>query len=250
MIFAHRGLWDEFPENSIGAVKAALKHGFAVEIDLWATKDEVLVVHHDQNIERMTGYKHTISQLTYKELQAFKLLGTNQHIPTLLEILEIPGVINTQIALQLKDFDKTDIEELIVKTIPSELFENVFLFDISLEMCQHIKQIDARIRVGVSVGDKWYHKNFYTIEEVADSHIDVIWADEYRSLYSKDFVKRAHELSKIVYAVSPDLASLVGHPRAHKDYQLSWEDLYSWGVDGICTDKPNHLRNFLQAKVV
>ncbi|MEP6905115.1 MAG: glycerophosphodiester phosphodiesterase [Gemmatimonadales bacterium] len=45
---AHRGLRDKYPENSVPAFLASLEAGVdAIELDVHATRDKVVVVHHD-----------------------------------------------------------------------------------------------------------------------------------------------------------------------------------------------------------
>jgi glycerophosphoryl diester phosphodiesterase len=53
---AHRGLHEtNKPENSIPAFKAAIEHGYPIELDIQLCADDIIVVFHDYNIERMTG---------------------------------------------------------------------------------------------------------------------------------------------------------------------------------------------------
>ncbi|NRA88690.1 MAG: hypothetical protein HRU28_15175 [Rhizobiales bacterium] len=49
---AHRGLHnadENIVENSKGSVLAAIKHGYAIEIDVQLTKDNQAIVFHDEN---------------------------------------------------------------------------------------------------------------------------------------------------------------------------------------------------------
>ena len=61
---AHRGLHDQqTPENSLPAFKKAIEKGYAIEIDLQMTKDGVIVVFHDDFLDRMTNGKGNIKEL-------------------------------------------------------------------------------------------------------------------------------------------------------------------------------------------
>lgn len=87
---AHRGLWNQtFAENSILAYKNAIENGYAIEIDLFETKDKQIVCVHDANLSRLTGVNKFVWELTLKEIKELNILGTNQKIPTLLETLEL-----------------------------------------------------------------------------------------------------------------------------------------------------------------
>ncbi|WP_087037912.1 glycerophosphodiester phosphodiesterase family protein [Thermococcus litoralis] len=72
MIIAHRGLGE--PENSMLSFKRAVKRGFGIEFDVWKTADGELVSLHDPEII-VDGEKHSVKELTFKELKALAPLG-------------------------------------------------------------------------------------------------------------------------------------------------------------------------------
>lgn len=88
---AHRGIYnnEDIPENSILAFNKALKKKLSIEFDIQLTKDNILVIFHDDNLKRMTNLDKTLQKCTYKELQQLNLLNTNQKIPTLKEVLKL-----------------------------------------------------------------------------------------------------------------------------------------------------------------
>ena len=90
-IIAHRGIYNNIniPENSIPAFKRALKLNYPIELDVNITKDNVLVVFHDNNLLRMTGVNKNINDVTYKEIKELSLLNTKEKIPTLSEVLNL-----------------------------------------------------------------------------------------------------------------------------------------------------------------
>ena len=89
MIIAHRGASGYETENTIAAFQKAFElKADAIELDLWRTTDDSLVVFHDKNTKRLAGDSLVISQSTYAELRALTLPG-DQKIPTLREVLEI-----------------------------------------------------------------------------------------------------------------------------------------------------------------
>ena len=54
--YAHRGLHDDTkPENSMAAFRAALDHGYGIELDIHLMKDGNLAVIHDTKLIRTTG---------------------------------------------------------------------------------------------------------------------------------------------------------------------------------------------------
>lgn len=89
---AHRGLHDRelgIPENSLPAFARAVEQGKAIELDLHATADNRLVVLHDFQLKRMTGVPGIVEEWTLEDLRKLRLQGTDAHIPTLDEVLEL-----------------------------------------------------------------------------------------------------------------------------------------------------------------
>lgn len=87
---AHRGMHDEFAaENTLQAFHQAVKNGFAIELDVQLTSDCKVVVFHDQNLKRLTQLSGELSHYTLQELRSARILGSNQGIPSLSEVLEL-----------------------------------------------------------------------------------------------------------------------------------------------------------------
>ena len=88
--FAHRGLHSKgVPENSIMAFKKAVENGFGAELDVHLTADEQLVVIHDYSLERTTGLKGIVEDLTLSEIKEYFLENSEEKVPTLEEVLKI-----------------------------------------------------------------------------------------------------------------------------------------------------------------
>jgi len=82
---AHRGLHDAsrgVVENSIGAARAAIARGYAIECDVQPTRDGDLVVFHDDTLERLTGACGAVKALDAAVLSAIPLKGASDNIPT------------------------------------------------------------------------------------------------------------------------------------------------------------------------
>lgn len=90
---AHRGLHDRAAgiiENSASAFAAAIDKGYAIECDVQLSSDGVPVIFHDDELERLTGRKGMIRDLTLAEIQALPLLGSgaDDHPQTLEAFLD------------------------------------------------------------------------------------------------------------------------------------------------------------------
>lgn len=94
-MYAHRGLHGTrkngeplLPENSYTAIKHAADLGYGIEFDVHLTKDNVPVVFHDDTLNRMCGVKGYLKDYTFEELQRFRLLGTDEKIPSFEAVLK------------------------------------------------------------------------------------------------------------------------------------------------------------------
>jgi len=94
MVSAHRGgPYPGFPENAIETFENVLKYTPAIiELDVAMTKDGVLVLMHDDDLDRTTTGKGLVRQKTYAEIQELYLKDevgtvTRFKIPTLEEAL-------------------------------------------------------------------------------------------------------------------------------------------------------------------
>lgn len=108
---AHRGLHNfDFPENSLPAFANAVKHGFAVELDVRIIDDQTIVVFHDEKLSRMTNLDGYVSNLKACDLENIKLNKSEIGIPTFERVLE---TINGQvpILIEIKKAEKSFILE-------------------------------------------------------------------------------------------------------------------------------------------
>lgn len=104
-MFAHRGyhcIEKGIPENSLPAFRAALKEGYGIELDVHLTRDNQVIVFHDDTLKRVCGLKKRPEKMTADELKKYPLLGTKEHIPTLKEVLKlVNGKVPLLIELKL-----------------------------------------------------------------------------------------------------------------------------------------------------
>lgn len=104
---AHRAYHDVSagrPENSRAAIRAAVAAGYGIECDVQLSSDGVAMVFHDYDLGRLTAQKGPVAQQTARALGAIPLLGADDGIPTLAEVL---GIVAGQVPLliEIKDQD-------------------------------------------------------------------------------------------------------------------------------------------------
>jgi glycerophosphoryl diester phosphodiesterase len=90
-LIAHRGLHEKrvIPENSLLAFKKALEKGYSIEFDINITKDNQIVVFHDDDLKRLCGKKEKIEELEFSFLNELKLYETEEKIPLFDDLLNL-----------------------------------------------------------------------------------------------------------------------------------------------------------------
>ena len=89
---AHRGfhdLNDKRWENTLSAFSAAIERGYAIECDVHLSADGVPIVIHDDDLRRLTGTEGFVWQRTAAEMAQLRVGGTDDHPPTLRELLDL-----------------------------------------------------------------------------------------------------------------------------------------------------------------
>lgn len=100
LVVGHRGCAAHAPENTLAALTMGLTAGaHAVEFDVRATADGVVVLMHDSTIDRTTGGTGHVHQLTLAQLRQART-PDGQPVPTLDEALATVG--HAPVLIELK----------------------------------------------------------------------------------------------------------------------------------------------------
>lgn len=116
--FAHRGLHtSSIPENSLEAFYGAVKNGYGIEFDIQITKDNKLIVVHDNNLLRLCNIDCNVQEKTYADIKDFNIGLSNCTIPLLTDVLDsLPS--STKLLIEFKTSKKNRlIVSLFLKTI-------------------------------------------------------------------------------------------------------------------------------------
>jgi glycerophosphoryl diester phosphodiesterase len=126
VISGHRGgMVKGFPENSIAALANTLNYTPAFfEIDPRLTKDSVVVLMHDETLDRTTNGRGKVADYTFAELQKLRLKDkegniTPYKIPTLNEAIKWSAG-KTVLNLDRKDVP-LELQEKILKEHPNKV---------------------------------------------------------------------------------------------------------------------------------
>lgn len=115
---AHRGLHDAKAgriENTLSAFDAAAQAGFAMEMDVHLSADGVVYVFHDDVLDRLTAGKGPVAGRTMAELKATPMVGTEDRIPTLREVLDLVGG-RTGLVIEIKSYFAERQRDLVEAT--------------------------------------------------------------------------------------------------------------------------------------
>ena len=117
--FAHRGASEYAPENTLMAFYLGMYMGAnGIETDIQKTKDGVLVLFHDDTLERVTGENGRISDYTFEELRRFdvKKNELTDKIVSFEDFLSHFAHRDITFALELKETGlEREVSELIYK---------------------------------------------------------------------------------------------------------------------------------------
>ncbi len=86
----HRGYHDAGKgriENALSAFQAAIAAGYGIELDVQRSADDVAVVFHDDDMDRLTAAKGAFRDYSAAELGRMVLRGSTDTIPTLKQVL-------------------------------------------------------------------------------------------------------------------------------------------------------------------
>lgn len=88
----HRGLHNRDAgviENSLSAFRAAIAHGYGIELDVQVTADDEALVFHDYQLDRLTDEAGFVRQRSAREMGEIRLSGADEAAPTLQEVLDL-----------------------------------------------------------------------------------------------------------------------------------------------------------------
>lgn len=154
-IIAHRGIFNniDVPENSLSAFKKALHLDTPIELDVQLTKDNVLVVFHDDNLERMTGKDSILQDLTFNEIKDLKLLNTNEKIPLFRQVLKL---FNNKLMIDIEIKNTKRIKDTC-DILMSELsnYDNYIIKSFNPNIIRYIKKSYPDVEVGLLINNKY-----------------------------------------------------------------------------------------------
>ncbi|MGI6608196.1 MAG: glycerophosphodiester phosphodiesterase [Erysipelotrichaceae bacterium] len=135
-IWAHRGASAYAPENTLEAFQLAIdQKAEGIELDVQLTKDNTVVVIHDETIDRVSDNKGFVKDYTYEELKQFNFNNKNKNypfckIPTLEEVLQLLKPTNLVLNIELKNsvFEYEGLEERVLELVRKHQMEDRVIY--------------------------------------------------------------------------------------------------------------------------
>lgn len=241
-IIAHKGAAGQAPENTIAAFQKALDLGVdMIELDVRHTKDEEIIVFHDQTLDRTTNGTGDVHDYTLEEIKQldagswFDSKFSDQKVPTLKEVLDlIDG--KCKVLIEIKHMDHPhyhDFSEKLIDVIREEKngFEWCILQSYENSYLEEAHAYDERVQTKqVIIGE--------------DSAPLIAFYVETRMHLGRS------EKSEQMKALNPHYTTLSPrrvfrmHARGYKVYAYPVNErddmikLLNMGVDGLITDYP------------
>ena len=260
LVFGHRGARWHRAENTMSAFRYALESGAdAIELDVLATKDDVLVVTHDPILNKKifldpSGKKLTqdiaVRATNWENLQTFdygvnpeypkQVTSSKEKIPTLEDVL-----------IWLAKDAKNLFVNIEIKSDPREPHLYMDYLKITAKVIEMIKKYGIQKRCFVQSFD---HR---VILEAKKLMPDLVTG----ALIDKDFPSFSNVLEKFKpNFIAPHWMWINRYMVAYlhtlgfkvfawtANEQEHWEHLVSSKIDGIITDRPKEVIDFLRSK--
>lgn len=159
----HRGYSSKYPENTMLAFKAAIDGNFdGVETDVQLTKDNRLVLIHDEKIDRTSNGKGYVKDYTYDQLCQFnfnyRFDGIEAKIPLLEELLDycIGKDVILNIEIKTDKIQYPNIERMTYMMIKEKgLLDRVMFSSFHLESLLNLRELDDSIYLGYLYEDNY-----------------------------------------------------------------------------------------------
>lgn len=250
LVMAHRGGKGLWPENTIYGYRRALETGVDVlEIDVWRTRDGVVVVNHDERVDRTTNGRGAVRDFTLEELKAldagyrwsidgtYPYRGAGHTIPTLDEVFE--AFPDTRFNIDIKENSDAIIAGVCEAVERHGTQDRVIIASFHQSVLYRFR--DRCPDVATSAGF-WEGLRF-----LVASRLRLTWLTRPRFTALQTFLRLGP-----IGVVTPTLVDAAHrhgievHPWTVNDPD-EMRRLIDMGVDGIITDYPDRLVAILEA---
>lgn len=257
--FAHRGGYFFGTENTVSTILSNLSNNVtSIEIDVRLTRDEKLILFHDETTERLleTEKKHSISELSLEELRSipFKNSKSNQKINTLAELLDTLSVFipanNIENFLLELDFkphgEKAEnaVDELLLllgkyeKVYGAQIYEHFFVSSFYPEVLKALYKKNRNIKTAFAVNNspkknKLAAKLAVVFAPIVIRKYEVEIIEPNIFMITEKFVKKWHRRGVLINAYT-------ANTKCEKNYLEQFQIAYTTNCPfGFCKGDPS-----------
>lgn len=233
-IWAHRGASAYAPENSLESFALAIEMGAqGIELDIYETSDGRLVIHHDNNIKRMSGVDAKISETDFATLRSYNFAGEYGEkydfvkIPEFCEVLELFKPTDMTINVEMKEGSDNYIRAITSLVREYGMEEQVIYSSFDHFKLKKIKEINPRAYVGAlysfNMACPWEYAKAAGFDALHPSY-DQLY--KFKQEFGIDYIAEAHALGIEVNPWTANKPVIIAN-------------LVEWGSDHIITDVPD-----------
>lgn len=221
LVIAHRGASGREVENSLAAFRAARDLGAdAVELDVHATVDGAIVVHHDPVVDGIH-----IPWATLPEVRA-RRLSNGEPVPTLDEALAVihPRMAFVEVKSLAPDWDQRLFEVFDRSPNPDRVAVHAF----DHRIIRRLGSARPSLARGVLLASYPVHP----LVDMVDAGATALW--QHAELIDAALADAVHAAGGALYAWTVDDPS-------------EMERLLAAGVDGLCSNHPDRARKAIDS---
>lgn len=153
IIIGHRGIPDLAPENTLQGSILASKYADIIETDIYLSKDNKIVIMHDNKIDRTTNGSGLIEEFTLKQLKKFDIVYQNKitkyKIPTLEEYFFTFKNSDIVFFIEIKSNNKNLINFLKKLIYDYNMANRVVLISFNIDILRNCHKIMPFISLGI-----------------------------------------------------------------------------------------------------
>jgi glycerophosphoryl diester phosphodiesterase len=215
-IVGHRGASGYAPENTLRSFQYAIDVGCdRTELDVRLSKDNEIIVIHDEEVSRITDGKGMVRDMSLAELKKLNC-PDNQKLLTLQEVVDLcKNKIGLQIELKAEGTPQA-VNELILE---NDIENGVVITSFDIGLLREIKRLNPKLKAGLLFRE--YSDGIWKLVE----GIPLDFIGPQYSIVTARLVNKAHESGRVVYAY-------------HVNEKDIGEKLIALGVDEIGSDFP------------
>jgi glycerophosphoryl diester phosphodiesterase len=218
-VISHRGAAGLVPENTLPGFEKAVELGADwSELDVRLTRDGLLVVIHDETVDRTTNGTGPVARLTFDQIRALDA-GNGERVPTLSEVLELcRGRIPLHVELKGPGTHRQALDEVMDAGMAGEVVFTSF----ELDRIARVKAIEPSLATCALFYEPESDACRQALESGATG-IGVYWEH-----ITPQMVAAAQEAGLEIGAWNPDTKE-------------DWETTIALGVDVIGSNHPEGL---------